>query len=341
MYKCAFLGCGPRARGHARGYATVKRGSIAAICDMNEERLNAFGDEFGIGVRYTDAHEMLEREKPDLLNIVTLPGIRLETMSIAVEHGVPIAIVEKPIALFGEDWRALRELSLRGKTKFCANTQLHFHPNNLMLKRDVAEGRIGEVRCIDVSARSTPLDQGVHVLELAHSYGGFAPITQVFGQVADGSELSSAQPAPAMATATLTFSNGVHAMMVCGACAPYATEHRESRYYHKRVAAYGTHGFTHWTMAYWERFTPEGGYERGDHSYGVEDDLAQGRLTEACFDWLEDDARPHPTRIERSLEEFNAILGLYESALSSRPIDLPFDPPDGLAERLRARLGHA
>ena len=39
MFKCAFLGCGPRARGHAKAYQIVERGRKVAICDMNQERL--------------------------------------------------------------------------------------------------------------------------------------------------------------------------------------------------------------------------------------------------------------------------------------------------------------
>ncbi len=91
-------------------------------------------------------------------------------------------------------------------------------------------------------------------------------------------------------------------------------------------------------MFRWERKTKDGAYECGTHDYGTEDNLAQGRLTEAVFDWLEDDSKLHPTRLERSLVEFNAILGIYVSALEHRPVDLPFDPPDGLCEALTARL---
>ena len=75
MYKTAMLGCGGRARGHADAYRFVKRGKLAAICDMNEERLNTFGDDFGISSRYTDLDEMLEKEKPDVLHIVTSPVV--------------------------------------------------------------------------------------------------------------------------------------------------------------------------------------------------------------------------------------------------------------------------
>ena len=337
MFKCAFLGCGPRARGHARAYQDVKRGKIVAICDMDEERLNSFGDEFGVQTRYTDVHAMLDKERPDLLHIVTLPALRVPLMTLAAERQVPIAIVEKPIALQGEDWRQLRDLGQKCQTKFVVNTQLHFHARNLELKRDVADGRIGDIRFIDVSAGSTPLDQGVHVLELAHSYNGFAAFATVFGQVAGADQLTSRQPSPGMAVAAIGFANGVHAQIVCGSCAPRATA-SDSIFAHKRIAVYGSAGFIQWTMGGWERRTCDRGYESGSHEYGAEDDQAQARLAEAAFDWLTDEGRPHPTRLENSLVQFNAILGLYVSALRSAPVDLPFEPPDGLLESLKTRL---
>ena len=76
MYKTAILGCRGRARAHANAYQSVKGGKLAAICDMNEERLNEFGDEFDISSRYTDLDAMLEKEKPDVLHIVTAPVLR-------------------------------------------------------------------------------------------------------------------------------------------------------------------------------------------------------------------------------------------------------------------------
>lgn len=48
MLKCAFLGCGPGSKGHARGYRTVERVQIVAICDLDDKRRNEFDDEFGI-----------------------------------------------------------------------------------------------------------------------------------------------------------------------------------------------------------------------------------------------------------------------------------------------------
>ena len=339
MLKSAFLGCGGRSGGHHRAYQHVKNGELVAVCDLDEERLQTRGAAYGIPAekRYTDVHEMLDKEKPAVLHIVTAPIWRVELMTIAAEHEVPVVIVEKPVALQGEDWKAIRDLNAKSKTHFAVNTQLHFHPNNMMLKKDVADGRIGDIRFIEASARSTVCDQGVHVLELAQSYNGFVPFSRVFGNVADPGPIGGRQPSPATAVATIECEDGIQIQLLCGEVAP-ETNASGSVYSHKRVAVHGTKGFIQWTMHWWERFTPETGYERHEHSYGAEDVLAQAALTEAAFEWATDESKPHPTRLERALVKSNALMGIYASALEHKPIDLPFEPPDGLMVALKERL---
>ena len=345
MYKSAFLGCGGRARGHAQAYQHVEGGQIVAICDMNEELLNSFGDDFGVEKRYTDLHQMLERESPDLLHIVTAPTlrgtgqlIRHSLMKVASDHEVPAAIVEKPIAVAAEDWKQLAELCQNTKTKFCVNTQLNFHPRNLELKADVTAGRIGEIKFIDASARSTPIDQGPHVLQLVSSYIDNSRPVKVFGQIADGSQLDAVQPSPRHATASITYANGVRCLAAFGTEGAPTVAGNESVFHHKRIAVFGTRGFVHWNMSGWERSTPEGGYESGSHGYGEQDLLGQAGLTEAVFDWLGDEQKVHPTHLAQSLAEFNLLMGIYQSALTYAPVELPFDPPDGLIDSMKETL---
>lgn len=346
--KSAHLGCGPRARRHAEAYEFVRNGEIGAICDLDEARLAAFGRDFHVDAehRYTDVREMLETERPDVLDIVTAPTIRVDLMRVAADYEVPVVIVEKPVAVQGEDYRQIKALNETSDTHFVVNTQLHFHRQNLELKRYVAEGRIGEVRFLDASARSTILDQGVHVLELAYTYNGGAAPVRVFGQVSGVENLRvpdecpagvGYQPSPDIAEAAIQFENGVRAQLLSGHIAPRATDH-ETIYAHKRIAVYGTEGFVHWTMYGWERFTPEHGYERGVSDYGYEDVRAQAALMDAAFEWAKDDEKLHPTRLELNLEQFSIILATYASALTARAVDLPFDPPDGMLDGLRTRL---
>ena len=346
MYKTAMLGCGGRARGHADAYRFVKRGKLAAICDMNQERLNTFGDDFGISSRYTDLDEMLQKEEPDVLHIVTSPVIpsneqrlRYPLMKQASDHGVPAAIIEKPVAVEGEDWKQIAELAEETQTKFVVNTQLNFHSKNLALKKDVAEGRIGEIRFIDASARSRPAEQGGHVLQLVSSYIDNACPVRVFGQIAGGENLNStSHPAPTHTVGHVLYENGLHVSLAFGTEMAQKASDDAGIYGHKRVLVAGTKGFVHWRFSSWERSTLDGGYEGGLLNYGEQDVVAQANFTEAIFDWLEDKSKVHPTHLKQSLVENNIILGIYYSGITNQIIELPFEPPDGLMDALQEAL---
>ena len=91
-------------------------------------------------------------------------------------------------------------------------------------------------------------------------------------------------------------------------------------------------------MKGWERAGADGTAEKGSHDYDAEDILGQAALTEAVFDWLEDETAVHPTNLEVSLVQFNVILGIYMSALHHTPVALPVDPQPRLIDALKARL---
>ena len=290
---------------------------------------------------------MLEKEKPDVLHIVTSPvvpnsseRIRYPLMKQASDHGVPAAIIEKPVAIEGEDWKQIAGLAEETKTKFVVNTQLDFHPKNLELKRDVAEGRIGEIRFIDASARSRAAEQGGHVLQLVSSYIDNSRPVRVLGQVAGSEDLDSTagHPSPTHAVGHVLYENGVHVSVAFGTEMAQMASDDPGIYGHKRVFVAGTKGFVHWRFSSWERSTLDGGYESGPLNYGEQDVIAQGNFTEAIFDWLEDENNIHPTHLKQSLAEFNLILGMYHSGITNEIIELPFEPPDGLMDLLREKL---
>lgn len=346
MYKTAMLGCGGRARGHADPYRFVKRGKLEAICDMNVDRLNNFGDDFNISSRYTDFDEMLEKEKPDVLHIVTCPvlpnsnkRIRYPLMKQASDHGVPAAIVEKPVAIEGEDWKQIARLAEETRTKFVVNTQLNFHPKNLELRKDVVDGRIGEIKFVDASARSMPAEQGAHVLQLVSSYIDNSRPVRVLGQISGGENLNSAShPSPLHAVGHVLYENGVHVSLAFGTEMAQMASDDPGIYGHKRVFVAGTKGFVHWRFSSWERSTLADGYECGPLNYGEQDVVAQANFTDAIFDWLDDENNVHPTHLKQSLVEFNVILGMYYSGITNKIVELPFEPPDGLIDVLREKL---
>ncbi|MBN1670470.1 MAG: Gfo/Idh/MocA family oxidoreductase [Kiritimatiellae bacterium] len=337
-HKSAVLGCGPRSKHHAAAYGQITRSKLAACCDMNKERLQAYADEFGIDKRYTDLDEMLEKEKPDVVHIITPPAIRVPLLTQMSDAGVPGVIVEKPICIGADDYKALRALSENSKTKMAVNHQLRHHPTILEFLDDVANGAIGEVRFLDASAVLPMSGQGVHVLDLMFAFAGYAEIETVFGASSGYEDLRGTHPSPRTAETLITFRNGMRGALQAGEGAPIFDKSAPN-WGHKRIAVYGTHGFRHWWMQGWEKSRPDGTVERAKKDYGAEDIAGQAGLTHAMFDWLEDENRPSPTNLKTSLDEWLVILAGYMSTVEARPVDLPFEPPDDLLDRFKAFVG--
>jgi predicted dehydrogenase len=329
------IGCGPRAKGHALAYQHVKKSQLVAVCDLDESRLHPFAEAYKVPRKYTDACEMVEKEKPDILHIVTKPHLRVELLTFAHDHNVPAVIIEKPLMLDAQDFNAIQALSERTSTRICVNHQLRFHPKLLDLLRDVQEGKIGDIRFIDASSRLNLAGQGTHILNLVFAFSGVRP-ELVFGNVCGKSQLDTPHPAPDMAVAQLNFPNRVRCLMANGLNA-MATSDDPATYMHKRIAVYGTRGFVHWKMMGWERSTIEVPYESGDRQYRDEDVLGQAGMTDAMCDWLDDGRKVHANCLDTSLAESNTVLGLYASAILGKPVQLPYEPKESLLAALKAR----
>lgn len=335
-YKCAFLGCGGRAKGHADAYQYITRGQKVACCDLDQTRLDAFAEKHDIPRKYTSLDEMLDKEQPDLVHMVTRPNLRYGLMKHLSDAGVKAVLVEKPICIGADDYYQLRELEATSKTKFAVNHQLRYHPMILQLLADVKAGVFGQVKFIDASAVLPMSGQGVHVLDLMFAFNDYAPVRTVFGASSGYTDLGCEHPSPRDAESLITFDNGVRAALQAGVGSPMFEE--GPSWGHKRIAVYGTHGYFHWRMNAWEKSLPDGTVERGQKEYGVEDVQGQANLTNAIFDWIEG-GDPAPTNLATSLDEWLVILAGYLGSIEARPIDFPFEPPADLLDRFKSFVG--
>jgi predicted dehydrogenase len=333
MYKAAVVGCGRRAAAHAEAYAATSRGKLVAACDPDAARREAFGKRFGITSLYADTDEMLAAERPDLVHVVTLPFVRLEVLAAADRHRVPAVILEKPIASDGADYLALRNWAAQSRVRVCVNHQKHFLPAALKLQRAVRDGQIGEVRFIDVSGRMNLAYQGTHLLELASALSGAGAPTEVFSQVsgAVGLREPDGHFAPDQSVSSISYGDRLRAQFLCGENAPVVSPDGPiSR--NMRVAVYGNRGLAQWTMLWAEITGPDGSLCRTPYDFLVDNPLSQIALTEAAFDWLDNERAVHPTSLDVALTQFNIVLGIYASALSHAPVRLPVEPrPDTMA----------
>ncbi len=341
-YRSAIIGCGGRAYGHAAAYQHVHTAELIACANRSDAgRREKFAATFGI-TGYADAEQMLRSEQPDLVHLVAMPDQWPELISLVSALGVPACLVEKPIACNVTDWRFLCKLEAETATKFGVGKQYRWHPDFAKCREAVTQGKLGAIQLLDFSCGMNLTAQGTHIIDWAMCLNNDSPIVRVFGAVSGADSLSSDYPAPDTSACEVLFENGVRGFWRTGTAAPQALAD-DAVYKHCRVAVYGEKGHALFEeFGRWEVSTSTG-TEQGvqtPESWRTKNDLAQAGLTQAMVDWLEDDARPVETNLKRALHQVQSIEGLYASALSHQPMELPFEPAPDLDSHLRETLTH-
>ena len=339
-YRCAIIGCGGRAHGHAKAYQLVDRGDLVACANLsNAERRQKFALAYGI-TGYANAMEMIEKERPDLVHIVTMPDQWVPLMQMVSDLGVMACLVEKPIACGVEDWQKLCQLEASSSTKFGVGKQFRWHPRLVDCRQALRSGNLGHLLWINFFARMNLSAQGTHMIDWAMSLNGDSPVTQVFGNISGAGGFDSSYPAPDASVAQVMFANGVYGLWSTGLTAPEIIDGSEI-YKHTHVAGYAERGHVIFEeFGRWSISSPDDS-QGGKISFEDRNrynDVAQANLTNAMFQWIENDAKPVETNLKIALHQWNVVLGLYASAICRQPIDIPFEPPDDLLLQLQTVL---
>ena len=81
VYRIGIVGTGGIARAHGTACQQVDIAEIAAICDVSQEAVNRYGDQFEVTNRYTDLDEMLNVENRTLR--LSAPGAHPTPKSVS------------------------------------------------------------------------------------------------------------------------------------------------------------------------------------------------------------------------------------------------------------------
>ena len=97
IWNVAVVGCGI-GRAHIKAYRShPDEFRVVALCDVDEERLAAVGDEFSIGPRATSFDEVLRMDDVEIIDICTPPALHVRQILAALAAGKQV-VCEKPIA---------------------------------------------------------------------------------------------------------------------------------------------------------------------------------------------------------------------------------------------------
>ena len=339
-HKVAVVGCGPRGRDHAKAFSeNADRFDVVAVCDKDAERLQSVSVEVGVSKTYTDADEMLSKERPEVFCFATLPDVRLPLVEPGVKHGVRAIAYEKPMATSLAEAQQIRDLCRQAGVKTVVSHQHKYGDHWRKVKEIIDSGEIGKVHTIHATAKGWLLQYGTHLMDYMMFLNGGHKALWVVGHVQGRDKLSDTHPSPDYSMGQFEFENGVRGIMECGTLAPDLPGDN-SFWLNAGATVYGSEGYAQAIVGTgWRAVTKSStGMISGEDCFDVAKD--QPAYIRDLADWLDDPSKIHPCNGDVTHHGFEAVMGICLSALDRRMVALPIEATGDVSviERLREEL---
>ncbi len=144
--KVAIISCGMIANAaHIPAYRNLGgRVELAAVCDVNPVSAEQTAKRFDIPAWYTDAEEMLQKERPDLVSVCTPNALHKKMAMLALSYGAHVAC-EKPIALTYADAREMFDYAKEKDRVLFACQVLRYNQEYQFARECMEDGTLGKV----------------------------------------------------------------------------------------------------------------------------------------------------------------------------------------------------
>src|SRR5262245_44894392 len=93
----AMIGAGFWARYQLSAWRELEGARCVAVCDHVRSKAQALAQSCEVPAVYDDPEELLRRERPDFIDVVTNPDTHAPLVHLAAAHRVPV-ITQKPMA---------------------------------------------------------------------------------------------------------------------------------------------------------------------------------------------------------------------------------------------------
>ena len=135
------IGAGYFAPFQYEAWTRIPEVEVVAIYNRTEERARGLMKQYGIPRFYGDWKEMLARERPDFVDIITPPETHEEMCAFAAAHGIHI-ICQKPLAPTYEASKRIVDAS--ASVRFMVHENFRWQPWYRAIKDVQVRGDIGD-----------------------------------------------------------------------------------------------------------------------------------------------------------------------------------------------------
>ncbi len=168
---------------HYTGFMSTGRADLVAIADIRDDHAKLFLERHNCKANiYSDYHEMLAKEKPDVVSITTWPHLHAEMVIAACEAGVPAIHCEKPMATTWGDAKRIKAAADASTSVLSFNHQRRFLGPFQAAKQIIDSGEIGKLTLIEATCGDMS-DWGTHWLDMMFYMNSETPAEWVIGQI--------------------------------------------------------------------------------------------------------------------------------------------------------------
>jgi UDP-N-acetylglucosamine 3-dehydrogenase len=155
---------------HVDTFMGIPNAEVVAICTRTVERLNSVAKKYGIKKTYTNYNDLLNDDEIDAVTICTHAADHLPPMLAALKSGKHV-LLEKPAALTVEECDQMVEAAKDCKQNIMVGHICRFENNYAIAKKEVENGRIGDVLSI-YARRNIGGDRALPHLNILSSISG-------------------------------------------------------------------------------------------------------------------------------------------------------------------------
>lgn len=137
------IGAGYFSRFQYEAWTRIPEVEITALSNRNEERARPLMEEYGVARHYSDYREMIEKEKPDFVDVITPPETHREMCAFAGERGVHV-ICQKPLAPTFAEAEAIVEEARKARIRFMVHENWRFQPWHRQIRRLLDARAVGD-----------------------------------------------------------------------------------------------------------------------------------------------------------------------------------------------------
>ena len=148
-YRVGLVGSGGIARAHGTACQALDGADLTAICDVSQEALDRYGEQFGVTNRYLDLDDMLEDANLDIAILCNWGAVHAETgIQIAKSRKVRAILCEKPFTNNAAEARQMVAAAEENGILLAEAFKFRHHPMHLKAKELADSGAIGDVLTI-------------------------------------------------------------------------------------------------------------------------------------------------------------------------------------------------